>query len=74
MDRCQSVDLINTTKIARIVTMIEMYHTLLKQHNCNLNRCDLGKIGLGRCDLGQDVVQTTMMSRDDHGSSLGRKE
>jgi hypothetical protein len=51
-----------------------MYHTLLKQHNCNLNRCDLDKIGLGRCDLGQDVVQTTMMSRDDHGGSLGRKE
>jgi hypothetical protein len=54
--------------------MIEMYHTLLKQHNCNLNMCDLDKIGLSRYDLGQDVIQTTMMSRDDHGGSLGRKE
>jgi hypothetical protein len=51
-----------------------MYHTLLKQHNCNLNRCDLDKIGPSRYDLGQDVIQTTMMSRDDHGGSLGRKE
>jgi hypothetical protein len=38
--------------IARIVTMIEMYHTLLKQHDCNLNMCDLGKIGLSGYDLG----------------------
>jgi hypothetical protein len=60
--------------IARIVTMIEMYHSLLKQHNCNLNMCDLDKIGLSKYDLGQDVIQTTMMSRDDHGGSLGRKE
>jgi hypothetical protein len=29
--------------------------------------CDLDKIGLSRYDLGQDVIQTTMMSRDDHG-------
>jgi hypothetical protein len=36
--------------------------------------CDLDKIGLSRYDLGQDVIQTTMMSRDDHGGSLGRKE
>jgi hypothetical protein len=60
--------------IARIVTMIEMYHTLLKQHNCNLNMCDLDKIGLSRYDLGQDVIRITMMSRDDHGGSLGRKD
>jgi hypothetical protein len=61
-------------KIARIVTRVEMYHTLLKQHNGNLNMCDLDKIGLSRYGLGQDIVQTTMMSRDDHGGSLGRKE
>jgi hypothetical protein len=43
-------------KIARIESMIEVYHTLLKQHNCNLNMCELGMIGLSRCDLDQDVV------------------
>ena len=37
--------------LARIVTKIEMYHTLHKQHNCNLNMCDLDKIGLSRYDL-----------------------
>jgi hypothetical protein len=37
--------------IARIVTMIGEYRTLLKQHNCNLNMCDLDKIGLGKHDL-----------------------
>jgi hypothetical protein len=37
--------------------MIEMYHTLLKQHNCNLNMCELDKIGLSRYDLDQDVVR-----------------
>jgi hypothetical protein len=42
--------------IARIVTKIEMCHTLLKQHNCNLNMCDQGKIGLCGYDLGQDVM------------------
>jgi hypothetical protein len=31
--------------------MVELYHTLLKQHNCNLNMCDLDKIGLGKHDL-----------------------
>jgi hypothetical protein len=67
LDRCQSVDLINITKIARIVTMIEMYHTLLKQHNCNSNRCDPDKIGLSGYDLGQDVVQITLMARFDKG-------
>jgi hypothetical protein len=44
--------LINLTKLARIVTMIEMYHTLLKQHNCNLNMCDQDKIGLSGYDIG----------------------
>jgi hypothetical protein len=39
--------------------MIEMYHTLLKQRNCNLNMCDLDKIGLSIYDLGQDVIQMT---------------
>ena len=43
-------------KIARIKSMIEMYHTLLKQHNCNLNMCELDKIGLSRYDLDQDVI------------------
>jgi hypothetical protein len=38
--------------IARIVTMIEMYHTLLKLHICNLNRCDQDRIGLSRYDIG----------------------
>ena len=37
--------------IARIVTMIGEYRTLLKQHNRNLNMCDLDKIGLGKHDL-----------------------
>jgi hypothetical protein len=58
--------------IARIVTMVEVYHTLLKQHNCNLNMCDPDKIGLSRYDLGQDVIQITLMARFDKGS-LGRK-
>jgi hypothetical protein len=58
--------------IARIVTVIEMYHTLLKQHNCNLNMGDLDKIGLSRYDLGQDIIQMTLMARFDKGS-LGRK-
>jgi hypothetical protein len=31
-----------------------------------LNMCDLDRIGLSKYDLGQDVIQTTMMSRDDH--------
>jgi hypothetical protein len=45
--------------IARIVTVIEMYHTLLKLHICNLNRCDQDRIGLSRYDLGQDMIQLT---------------
>jgi hypothetical protein len=36
--------------------MIVMYHTLLKQHNWNLNMCELDKIDLGEYDLDQDVV------------------
>jgi hypothetical protein len=40
--------------IVRIATMVELYHTLLKQHNCNLIMCDLDKIGLSRYDLGHD--------------------
>jgi hypothetical protein len=47
--------------------MIEMYHTLLKQHNCNLNMCELDKIGLSRYDLDQDVIQMTLMTRFDKG-------
>jgi hypothetical protein len=58
--------------IARIVAMVEMYHTLLKQHYCNLNMCDQDKIGLSRYDIGQDIVQITLMARFDKGS-LGRK-
>jgi hypothetical protein len=38
-------------KIARIESMIEGYHTLLKQHNCNLNKWVLGKIGLSEMIL-----------------------
>jgi hypothetical protein len=58
--------------IARIATKIEVYHTLLKQHYCNLNMCDQDKIGLSRYDIGQDIVQITLMARFDKGS-LGRK-
>jgi hypothetical protein len=65
--------LINTTRIAEIESMIVMYHTLLKQHDCNLNMCELDKIGLSRYDLGQDVIQMTWMTRFDKGS-LGGKE
>jgi hypothetical protein len=36
--------------------MIEMHHTLLKQHYCNLNICGLDKIGPSKYDLDQDVV------------------
>jgi hypothetical protein len=36
--------------------MIEMYHTLLKWHICNLNMCELDKIGLSEYDLDKDVV------------------
>jgi hypothetical protein len=36
--------------------MVEMYHTLLKQHNCNLNMRELDKIGLSRYDLDKDAV------------------
>jgi hypothetical protein len=43
-------------KIARIESMIEGYHTLLKQYNCNLNKWVLCKIGLSRYGLDQDVV------------------
>jgi hypothetical protein len=32
-----------------------MYHTLLKQPNCNLNMCELNKLGLIRYDLDQDA-------------------
>jgi hypothetical protein len=46
-----------------MVTMIEMYHTLLKQHNCNLNMCELDKIGLSGYDLDQDVIWITMIFR-----------
>jgi hypothetical protein len=46
----------STPKIVRIESMIEMYHTSLKQHNCNLNMCELDKIGLSRYDLDQDVI------------------
>jgi hypothetical protein len=51
--------------LARIVTKIEVCHTLLKQHYCNLNMCDQDKIGLSRYGLGQGIIQSTMMSRDD---------
>jgi hypothetical protein len=47
LDKCYIVDLINTTRIARIESRIQMYHTLLKQLNRSLNMCELGKIGLG---------------------------
>jgi hypothetical protein len=46
----------STPKIVRIESMIEMHHTLLKQHNCSLNMCELDKIGLSEYDLDQDVV------------------
>jgi hypothetical protein len=32
--------------------MMEMYHNLLKWHNCNLNKCVLYKIGLSEYDIG----------------------
>jgi hypothetical protein len=54
--------------------MIEMYHTLLKQHNCNLSMCELDKIDLGRYDLDQDVVQTTSRARYDYKISYGRRK
>jgi hypothetical protein len=53
-------------KIVRMVTMMEMYHTLLKQHNCNLNMCDLDKIGLSRYDHGQDMSQMTKLDKGVH--------
>jgi hypothetical protein len=40
-----------------------MYHSLLKQHICNLNMCDLDKIGLSRYDLGQDMIQMTKLDK-----------
>jgi hypothetical protein len=43
-----------------------MYHTLLKQHNCSLNMCELDKIGLSKYDLDQDVDLITLMARFDH--------
>jgi hypothetical protein len=36
--------------------MIVMYHTLLKQHNCKLNMCELDKIDLSRYDLDQGGI------------------
>jgi hypothetical protein len=58
--------------LARIVTKIEVYHTLLKLHICNLNMYDPDKIGLSGYDLGQDIIQMTLMARFGQGS-LGRK-
>jgi hypothetical protein len=52
--------------------MIEMYHTLLKQHNCNLNMCELDKIGLSRHDLDQDAIQTILMTRYGYEICYGR--
>jgi hypothetical protein len=54
--------------------MIEMYHTLLKQHNCNLNMCELDKIGLSRYDLDHDVIWITLMTRYDYRICYGRRE
>jgi hypothetical protein len=51
-----------------------MYHTLLKQHSCNLNMCELDKIGLSRYDLDQVVIQITLMTRYDHKSCYGRRK
>jgi hypothetical protein len=56
LDRCYHVDLINTTRIVSIESEIEMYHTLLKRHICNLNKWILCKIGLSEYDLDQDIV------------------
>jgi hypothetical protein len=53
--------------------MIVMYHTILKQHYCDLNMCDQDKIGLSRYDLGQDIIQVTLMAKFEKGGSLGRK-
>jgi hypothetical protein len=72
-DRCHNVDLINTTRIASIESRIEMCHTLLKQHNCNLNMCELDKIGLSRYDLDQDVIQITLRTRYEYKICYGRR-
>jgi hypothetical protein len=55
--RCYNVDYINTTRIARIEYMTEVYHTLLKQHNCNLNMCELDMMYLDECDIGSKWSQ-----------------
>jgi hypothetical protein len=34
-----------------------MYHTLLKQHNCNLNMCELDKMYLDGYDIGSKWSQ-----------------
>jgi hypothetical protein len=42
----------STPKIVRIESMIEMHHTLLKQHYCNLNMCELYMMYLDGHDIG----------------------
>jgi hypothetical protein len=37
--------------------MIEMYHTLLKQYNCNLNMCELDKMYLDGYDIGSSDLK-----------------
>jgi hypothetical protein len=54
-NKCYAIDYNNTT-LAKVESMIKVYHTLLKQQNWNLNTCDLDKIDLDRHDMCQDVV------------------
>jgi hypothetical protein len=53
---CYGVNYNNTT-LAKVESMIEMYHTLLKQHSCNLNTCELDKIDLDEFDIGSRWCQ-----------------
>jgi hypothetical protein len=74
LDRCYHVDLINTTRVASIDSKIEMCHTLLKQHNCKLNMCELYKIGLSKYDLDQDVIQIILRARYVYEICYGRRD
>jgi hypothetical protein len=54
--------------------MTEVHHTLLKQHYCNLNMCELYKIGLSRYDLDQDVIQIILRARYDYVICYGSRK
>jgi hypothetical protein len=59
---CCGIDY-NSTTVAKVKSRIEVYLTLLKQLNRNLNMCVLGKIILDRCGMCHSGVKMIFNSK-----------